>query len=339
MRCEKKRDIFIIAEAGVNHNGSLDLALQMIREAKKAGADAIKFQTFRTDELLSKFAPKAEYQKKQTGNAENQKEMLSRLELSFEEFRSLKKAADQEGILFLSTPFDLASIDFLDSLGMPFWKIPSGEITNYPYLVQIARSGKPIILSTGMSSLEEIGEALSVLTANGLTKEKITLLHCTTEYPAPYEDVHLHAMRRLGEIFGVKTGYSDHTEGTAIAVAAAALGACVIEKHFTLDRQMAGPDHKASIEPEELKQLVASIRAVEKALEGETKQPLAGEAENRAVARKSIVAATEIRQGELFTENNLTTKRPGTGISPMKWNEIIGTPANRDYKPDELITL
>ena len=331
----------VIAEIGVNHNGDIAIARRLIEAAAEAKADYVKFQTFVPEKLASAAAPQAEYQRQNQPETtdENQLDMLRRLALSETDFYLLADYCASRGIGFLSSPFDQESIEMLLRLDIDTWKIPSGEITNYPYLVQIARSGKPVILSTGMSSLEEIGEALSVLTANGLTKEKITLLHCTTEYPTPYEDVHLHAMRRLGEIFGVKTGYSDHTEGTAIAVAAAALGACVIGKHFTLDRQMPGPDHKASIAPEELKQLVASIRAVEKALEGETKQPLAGEAENRAVARKSIVAATDIRQGELFTENNLTTKRPGTGISPMKWNEIIGTPANRDYKPDELITL
>ena len=339
MRCEKKRDIFIIAEAGVNHNGSLDLALQMIREAKKAGADAIKFQTFRTDELLSKFAPKAEYQKKQTGNAENQKEMLSRLELSFEEFRSLKKAADQEGILFLSTPFDLASIDFLDSLGMPFWKIPSGEVTDLPYLEKIAKTEKRILMSTGMCEMEEIGQALQVFYRYGYTQDQITLLHCTTEYPAPVSEVNLAAMETLRKEFGVEVGYSDHTEGIAVSIAAAAMGARVLEKHFTLDRSLSGPDHKASLVPEELKELTDSVRAAVQAVGSGEKYPTEAERRNRIAARKSLVARERIRAGEILTEENVTVKRPGDGLSPMRWYEVLGKKAKRDFEEDELIEI
>lgn len=331
----------IIAEIGVNHNGDIAIARRLIDAAAEAKADYVKFQTFIPEKLASASARQAEYQRRNQPEttSENQLEMLRRLALSETDFYLLSDYCSSRNIGFMSSPFDDASIDLLQRLNVDIWKIPSGEITNYPYLVKIARTGKPTILSTGMSSLEEIKDALSVLTANGLSKEKITLLHCTTEYPTPYEDVHLKAMRRLSDIFGVKVGYSDHTEGTAIAIAAAALGAQVIEKHLTLDRNMQGPDHKASIEPEELRQMVASIRAIEQAMDGETKQLLAGEYENRAIARKSIVAATSIRKGELFSETNLTTKRPGTGISPMKWNEIIGIPANKDYDPDELILL
>jgi N,N'-diacetyllegionaminate synthase len=329
--------VYIIAEAGVNHNGDISLAKQMILEAKKAEVDAIKFQTFVSKNLVSFFAPKAEYQKQTTDQAESQLEMLQKLELSFEDFKLLSEYAKEVGIDFLSTPFDLDSVNFLTTLGMPLWKIPSGEITNKPYLTKLAQTKKPIILSTGMSTLEEIEEALELF--KNIDREDITLLHCNTEYPTPYDDVNLYAMKTLQERFGVKIGYSDHTVGIEIPIAATTLGACVIEKHFTLDKSMQGPDHKASLEPEELAAMVRAIRHVENAMGDGRKQPSLSEYKNRAIARKSIVAKEDIRKGELLTDTNLTTKRPGDGISPMKWDKVIGTCAVRDFIRDEKIEL
>ncbi|RGS66621.1 N-acetylneuraminate synthase [Roseburia inulinivorans] len=325
----------IIAEAGVNHNGSLKLAKQMIDEAAKAGADYIKFQTFKPEKLVSKFAQKADYQKKTTGNNESQLQMLEKLALSYDDFVELKKYCEQIGIGFLSTPFDEDSIRFLDSLDMDFWKIPSGEITNYPYLVQIAQTGRDIVLSTGMCEMDEIADAMKVLEESGAGN--ISLLHCNTEYPTPYEDVNLLAMKQMRTAFKKQVGYSDHTVGIEVPIAAVALGAEIIEKHFTLDKNMDGPDHKASLEPLELSQMICSIRHIEKSLGDGNKKRTASEQHNIAASRKSIVAKCAISKGDIFTEANLTVKRPGNGISPMRWKELIGTRAERDYLEDELI--
>ena len=326
--------VFIIAEAGVNHNGDIKLALALADAAKKAGADCIKFQTFKASSLVSHSAKTADYQKKAIGE-NSQENMLSKLELTYDEFRELKAYCDKIGICFLSTPFDFDSIEFLKTIDMPFWKIPSGEITNLPYLIELARTGKPVVLSTGMCTLDDIRAAVKVLRENGTPE--IKLLQCNTEYPTPYEDVNLLAMNEMKRTFGVEVGYSDHTQGIEISIAAAALGAVVIEKHFTLDRTMEGPDHKASIEPQELEDLVKSIRHIEKALGSGIKQLSPSEKKNVEVARKSIVAKRAIRKGEAFSEENLTTKRPGSGISPMRWFEVIGTKASYDYAADELI--
>ena len=326
----------IIAEAGVNHNGSLDLAKRLVDRAKECGADIVKFQTAKLGSLVTKFAPMAAYQKENTGIEESQKNMLSRLLLSFEDFLGLSEYCRNVGIKFLSTPFDIDSIHFLNSL-QDIWKIPSGEITNYPYLVEIAKTGKDIILSTGMSTLDEVDAALGVLKVNGAGK--ITLLHCTTDYPASPEDVNLRAMLTMKEHCGCPVGYSDHTQGIEVSVAAVALGAEVIEKHFTLDKTMEGPDHKASLEPNELRAMVKAVRNIERALGNGLKVPSESEKMNIEVARKSIIAARDIRKGEIFTEENLTTKRPGTGICPMMWNEILGTEARRDFMEDELIKI
>ncbi|MCR5289222.1 MAG: N-acetylneuraminate synthase [Treponema sp.] len=326
----------IIAEAGVNHNGSLETAKELVRTAKACGADIVKFQTAKLDSLVSKFAQMANYQKKNTGKVESQKEMLSKLLLSFGDFKELAEYCKEIGITFLSTPFDIESIHFLNDM-LDIWKVPSGEITNYPYLVEIAKTKKKIILSTGMSDMEEIREALNLLKENGAND--ITLLHCTTEYPAPFEEVNLNVMKTLKSEFGCKVGYSDHTKGIEVSLAAVAMGAEVIEKHFTLDCNMEGPDHKASLEPDELKALVDGIRNIEKAKGISVKKPTISEIKNRVVARKSIVAARNIKKGERFSIENLTTKRPGNGISPMRWNEIIGMTAKRDFIEDELIEV
>lgn len=327
--------ITIIAEAGVNHNGSMELAKKMIEKAAGTGADYIKFQTFKPEKLVSKFAKKADYQKKATGNDDSQLQMLEKLALSYENFMELKDYCGQRGIGFLSTPFDEDSIRFLESMNMDFWKIPSGEITNYPYLVQIAQTGKKVVLSTGMCEMEEIAEAIRVLEQNGAGK--ITLLHCNTEYPTPFEDVNLLAMNEMRQKLKKPVGYSDHTLGIEIPIAAAALGAVILEKHFTLDKSMEGPDHKASLEPHELAQMVSAVRNIEKSLGDGVKKRTPSEKQNIAAARKSIVAKCSIPKGTVFTEENLTVKRPGNGISPMKWNEIVGTKAGRDYAEDELI--
>lgn len=325
----------IIAEAGVNHNGSIELAKQMIEEAARAGADYIKFQTFKPEKLVSKYAQKADYQKKTTGSQESQLQMLEKLALSYDDFVELKKYCEQIGIGFLSTPFDEDSIRFLDRLDMDFWKIPSGEITNYPYLVQIAQTGRDIVLSTGMCEMDEIADAMKVLEESGAGN--ISLLHCNTEYPTPYEDVNLLAMKQMRTAFKKQVGYSDHTVGIEVPIAAVALGAEIIEKHFTLDKNMEGPDHKASLEPLELSQMICSIRHIEKSLGDGNKKRTASEQHNIAAARKSIVAKCAISKGDIFTEANLTVKRPGNGISPMRWKELIGTRAERDYLEDELI--
>ena len=329
--------VYIIAEAGDNHNGDFNTALKLVDVAKRAGADCVKFQTFVTEEIISKYAEMAEYQKKNTGKEESQFEMVKRLELSFDEFRKIKEYCDRVGIQFLSTPFDLKSVDFLNELGVPFFKIPSGEITNYPYLIKIAHTGKPVVMSTGMCEPDEILAAINVLEKNG--SGEITLLHCNTEYPTPLKDVNLYAMRTMKKMFGKKVGYSDHTKGIEVPVAAVALGACVIEKHFTLDKNMPGPDHKASLEPDELGRMVKNIRNIEIALGDGVKRVSESERKNIAIARKSIVAWRNIQEGEILTEENLAVKRPGTGINPMQWMEVLGTRAVRDFKEDELIEI
>lgn len=329
--------ILIIAEAGVNHNGSLELAKKMALEARRAGADIVKYQTAVPEHVVSKFAQKAEYQKQQTGSEESQLEMVRRIHFGFQAHRELKAYCDSIGIQYLSAPFDLDSIAFLKTLNLPLWKIPSGEITNLPYLEQVAALKKPVLLSTGMSNLAEIEDALGVLEAGGC--EDITLLHCNTEYPTPMEDANLRAMQELRDTFGVPVGYSDHTLGIEADIAAAALGACVIEKHFTLDRSMDGPDHKASLEPQELAEMVRAVRNVEKALGDGRKRVTQSEAKNIPVARKSIVAKRPIKKGEAFSEENLTTKRPGDGISPMRWHQVLGCAAKRDFAQDEQIEL
>ncbi|AST56848.1 N-acetylneuraminate synthase [Thermoanaerobacterium thermosaccharolyticum] len=331
------RRVFIIAEAGVNHNGDIENAKKLIYVAKKSGADAVKFQTFKSEKVISKFAQKAEYQKETTGESDTQLDMVKKLELPYKDFKELKKYCDEVEINFMSTPFDLDSIEFLNELNIDVFKIPSGEITNLPYLIKIAQTNKPIIMSTGMSTLDEIEAAINILRQNG--SGEITLLHCTTEYPAPYKDVNLRAMKTLRERFKVNVGYSDHTKGIEIPIAAVAMGAAVIEKHFTLDRNMEGPDHKASLEPDELKAMVQAIRNVESALGDGIKRPTESEIKNITIARKSIIAKRDIKKGEIFTEENITVKRPGNGISPMKWFEVLGKTAVRDFKEDELIEL
>lgn len=330
----------IIAEAGVNHNGSLDLARQLIDAAAAAGVDYVKFQTFRADKLVTRTARQAAYQSRNLGHGEeSQYTMLKRLELSPDDHRALIDHCNTKGVRFFSTAFDLESIAFLDSLGLPLWKVPSGEITNFPYLRAIGLTGKPVILSTGMATLDEIEAAVGVLTRFGTPRNGITLLHCTTEYPAPKDQVNLRAMQTMHERFGLPVGYSDHTEGIEIPVAAVAMGATVIEKHFTLDRSLPGPDHKASLEPDELTAMVRQIRAVESALGNGVKEPTPAERPNIPIARKSIVAATAIQRGELFTEENLTAKRPGTGLSPMLWEAVVGQTAPHDFEPDQPIEL
>lgn len=332
--------VLIIAEAGVNHNGSLQIAKQLIDKAVDAGVDIIKFQTFKSEKLVSKAAKQAEYQQRNTGGKdEGQLAMLKKLELSVENHYELIRYCNERNIRFWSTAFDMESIDFLHSLDMGLWKIPSGEITNYPYLRKIASFHGPIILSTGMCELSDIEAALSVLTEEGADKDSITVLHCNTEYPTPFADVNLRAMLEIGNKFGVKIGYSDHTKGIEVPIAAVALGATVIEKHFTLERNMEGPDHKASLEPQELKAMVSAIRNIELALGSGHKMVSASERKNIEIARKSIVAARDIKKGEILTEDNLTVKRPGTGISPMRWKEVIGTVATRDYSEEDMIAL
>lgn len=333
-----KRPI-IIAEAGVNHNGDLDMALRMVETAKDAGADYIKFQTFKADKLVTPEGEPAEYQKANC-NADSQIEMLRRLELTFEDFRTISLYCNEIGIGFLSTPFDSESIAFLASLGIDYMKVPSGEITNLPYLREIASTGIPAIISTGMATLEEIRHALHIFYQAGYSREKLTVLQCNTEYPTPMHDVNLKAMVTMRSQLGVPTGYSDHTGGYEVAVAAAALEATIIEKHFTLSRKMEGPDHKASLEPDELGAMVRAIRNVTEALGCGEKNVTESERKNIAIARKSIVAARDIKAGEVFSEENLTTKRPGKGLSPMLWwDKIIGTKAKADFPKDALITI
>lgn len=336
-RVYKMQKTLVIAEAGVNHNGSIEIAKRLVDTAKVCGADVVKFQTARLDSLVSKSANMAEYQKKNIGKETSQKDMLQKLLLPYEEFRVLSEYCRRVGIQFLSTPFDIESVDFLDELGCPFWKIPSGEITNWPYLVRVAKTKKPVVLSTGMCDMSEVKECVSLLRRYGTSE--ITILHCTTQYPTPYEDVNLNAMCTLQREFGCEVGYSDHTIGIEVPVAAVALGARIIEKHFTLDKNMEGPDHKASLEPAELREMVRAIRNIENALGDGEKRPAQSELKNIQVARKSIVAACDIQQGEVLTEKNITTKRPGTGINPMSWNDVLGTKAIRSFKEDELIEI
>ena len=329
----------IIAEAGVNHNGNYEMALKMIDEAKAAGADYVKFQTAKPELVISTFAPKAEYQKETTGNGESQLEMCKAIHLPLTDYKPLKEYCDKVGIGFMSTPFDLVSIDVLEPLDMDYYKIPSGEITNLPYLRAIAAKGRKVIISTGMSELPEIEEALQVLENSGLKRSDIIVLHCNTEYPTPMRDVNLRAMLDIRDRLGVAVGYSDHTNGIEVPIAAVALGAEVIEKHFTLDKTLPGPDHKASLEPQELKAMVDAIRNIESALGDGKKKVTDSERPNIIVARKSIVAARAIKAGEVYTEENVTVKRPGNGISPMKWDDVLGKTAPRDFEYDELIEL
>ncbi len=327
--------VTVIAEAGVNHNGDLSLAKRMVEAAKEAGADYVKFQTFVPENLVSKKAKKAEYQKKATGEDGSQLAMLQKLALTEQDFWELKRHCDVLGIGFLSTPFDFESIDVLAKMEMDFWKLPSGEATNLPYLEKIAKTGKKVVLSTGMCQMQEIKDAVSVLEENGAFD--ITLLHCNTEYPTPFSDVNLLAMRQMKEELKKPVGYSDHTVGTEVAIAAVALGATVIEKHFTLDRTMEGPDQKASLEPRELAQMVKAIRNIEESLGDGVKRRTASEEKNCISARKSIVAKRPIRKGEAFTVDNLTVKRPGSGKSPMLWRETLGQTAQKDYEEEEMI--
>lgn len=329
--------VLIIAEAGVNHNGSLELAKRMALCAKNAGADIVKYQTAVPELVISKFAQKAEYQKRETGENESQLDMVCRIHFDFEGHRQLKAYCDAIGVQYLSAPFDLPSVAFLQQLDLPVFKIPSGEITNLPYLEAVAETGKPVILSTGMSTLPEIEDAVALLENGGCPS--ITLLHCNTEYPTPYEDANLLAMLDLAQQFGLPVGLSDHTAGWECDVAAAALGATVIEKHFTLDKTMEGPDHKASLDPAELAAMIAAVRNTEAALGSGKKVVSESEAKNKPIARKSIVAAKSIEAGEIFTAQNLTTKRPGDGISPMRWHEVLGKTAKRSFSEDEQIEL
>ena len=331
----------IIAEAGVNHNGSLELAKQLVKKAYEAGVDYVKFQTFKSEKVVSKNAKKADYQIENTGKKEeSQLEMVKKLELSYDDHQILIDYCNELGIKFFSTAFDFDSIEYLHSLGLGLWKIPSGEVTNYPFLKRIAAYNEKTILSTGMCDMEDVRAAVNALYKNGLSKENLILLHCNTEYPTPFEDVNLKAMDALRNEFGVEVGYSDHTKGIEVPIAAVALGATVIEKHFTLDRNMEGPDHKASLEPDELKAMVSAIRNIEQAVGGDgTKHVSESERKNIAIARKSIVAACDIKKEEVFTEQNLTVKRPGSGISPMRWEEVLGMKAKRDFAEDELIEI
>ena len=334
------KHVLIIAEAGVNHNGSLDIAKQLIDKAVEAGVDIIKFQTFKSEKLVSKAARQAEYQQRNIGKKdEGQLAMLKKLELSHADHEELMTYCHEKGIRFFSTAFDIDSIEYLHSLDLGLWKIPSGEITNYPYLRKIAQYHEPVILSTGMCELSDIEATVNVLVEFGVEKEQITILHCNTEYPTPYEDVNLRAMLEIRDRFGVNVGYSDHTKGIEVPIAAVALGATVIEKHFTLDKNMEGPDHKASLEPDELKSMVVAIRNIERALGAGHKTVSESEQKNIEIARKSIVAACPIKKGEMFTEDNLTVKRPGNGISPMRWNEVIGKVATKDFEEEEMIAL
>jgi len=329
--------VFIIAEAGVNHNGSIKLAKELIDVASDAGADAVKFQTFKAETLVSKSAQKASYQKETTDGKESQFDMLKKLELDVATHRELIEYCHPKKIMFLSTPFDLESIELLDSLGLEIFKIPSGEITNLPYLMAIAKLNKKVILSSGMATMQEIRDAFEVLVQNGTQKENITILHANTMYPTPMEDVNLNAMLTIKKELNVEVGYSDHTLGIEVPTAAVAMGASVIEKHFTLSRDMEGPDHKASLEPQELRAMVKAIRNIQKALGSFEKKPSPSETPNILVARKSIVASKTIAKGELLSESNLTVKRPASGINPMRWDEVLGKVAQKSYAVDEMI--
>ncbi|MCT4566305.1 MAG: N-acetylneuraminate synthase [Maledivibacter sp.] len=330
-------EVFIIAEAGVNHNGDINIAKQLIDAAKEAGADAIKFQTFKAENIVSKYAEKAEYQKKTTDNKESQLDMIRNLEISFKDFEILKNYCDEKNILFMSTPFDIESIKFLHEIGLEVFKIPSGEITNLLYLREIGKLKKKVIMSSGMSNLGEIEAALNILIENGTID--VTVLHCNTQYPTPMIDVNLNAMLTIKDAFKVNIGYSDHTLGFEVPIAAVALGAKVIEKHFTLDKNMKGPDHESSLEPDELKAMIKSIRNIERALGNGIKRLSESEMNNINIVRKSIVASRNINRGEILTEENITTKRPGNGISPMRWDEILGKKVLRDFNKDELIEI
>ncbi|MES2770821.1 MAG: N-acetylneuraminate synthase [Pseudomonadota bacterium] len=332
-----KQQTILIAEAGVNHNGDLNMAKRLIDVAADAGADYVKFQTFSAERQVTRYAQKANYQIATTDSAESHYAMLKKLELSAEMHHALLAHCQQRAIGFLSTGFDIEAVKFLHSLGVRLFKIPSGEVTNLPYLRYVGSLGGDIILSTGMCSLGEVEAALTLLEQAGTARTRVTVLHCTTEYPAPMHEVNLRAMHNIGLAFGVRTGYSDHTQGIEVAIAAVALGACLIEKHFTLDRSLPGPDHQASLEPHQLKEMVLAIRNIELALGDGIKRLASAERDNLAVARKSIVAARAIRQGEAFSCENLCTKRPGNGISPMCWDELLGELASRDFAPDELI--
>lgn len=327
----------IIAEAGVNHNGSLEMAREMALKAKECGADMVKYQTAVPELVISRFAPKAEYQKKTTGENESQLEMVRRLHFDFDAHRELKKYCDSIGILYISSPFDIPSVRFLGTLNLPAIKVPSGELTNLPYLEEVGKTKTPVILSTGMSTLNEIEDAVDILEGSGCPD--ITLLHCNTQYPTPYEDANLTAMITLCEQFGMPVGLSDHTNGWECDVAAVALGATVIEKHFTLDKSLPGPDQRASLNPEELAAMVSAVRHTEAALGSGKKRVTGSELENKTIARKSIVASRPIKKGETFTADNLTTKRPGDGISPMQWYNVLGKNAKRDFAEDEKIDL
>lgn len=333
----ESKHIIIIAEAGVNHNGDYELARRMVLAAKEAGADYVKFQTAVPELVISTYAPKAEYQKETTGEAQSQLDMCRAIHLPLSDYAPLKALCDEAGIGFMSTPFDLVSIDCLAPLGMDYWKIPSGEITNLPYLRKIASQGGRVIMSTGMSTLDEVETAVRILEENGTGRDRIILLHCTTQYPTPFEAVNLRAMDALRTLGCAGVGYSDHTRGIAVPVAAAALGACVLEKHFTLDRNLPGPDHKASLEPDELAAMVREVREVEAALGDGCKRVAEAERANITVARKSIVAARHITAGEVFTADNITVKRPGNGMSPLLWDKVLGRRASQDYEADRLI--
>ena len=333
----KFKKVFIIAEAGVNHNGSIELAKKMVDAAKESCVDAVKFQTFKAERVVSKKAEKAQYQKDATNESESQFEMLRKLELDVEAHKELIAYCEKKSIMFLSTPFDHDSIDMLYDLGLEIFKIPSGEITNLPYLRHIGSLGKKVVLSSGMSNLKEVGDALNILINAGTSKDNITVLHANTMYPTPMEDVNLNAMLTIQKEFSVSIGYSDHTLGIEVDIAAVAMGASLIEKHFTLNNKMDGPDHKASLEPNELKSMVLAIRNIEKALGSFEKKPSPSESINIDIARKSIVSKQDIKKGEALSEENITTKRPGNGISPMEWDSVIGKNANKDYQMDDLI--
>jgi len=335
----KKDKVFIIAEAGVNHNGSIETAKKLIHIAAACGADAVKFQTFKADSLVSINAQKAQYQLNTTSHDESHLEMIKSLELDLADHKILIKECHKKKIMFLSSPFDIGSINLLIKLKLNIFKIPSGEITNLPYLYAIGKLNKNLILSTGMSNITEIKNALNVLIKSGTSKQKITILHCNTEYPTPFQDVNLKAMTTIGKVFDIKYGYSDHTLGIHIPIAAVAMGASIIEKHFTIDKNMSGPDHKASLEPSELKKMIASIRDIEIALGDGIKQPSKSEFKNTQIARKSIVAKIFIKKGNAFTDENITTKRPGNGISPMLWNKVINQKAIKNFYPDDLIEI
>lgn len=336
----KTERVYIIAEAGVNHNGDKQKAIELIDAAYQAGADAVKFQSFKADKLVSKAAKKAHYQSENMGNGDNsQYNMLKSLELTEEDHVTLIKECEKRGIQFLSTAFDADGIDFLDKLGLPVFKSPSGEITNYPYLKRLAEKGKPVILSTGMANMEEVKSAVKILTNHGLDKKDITVLHCNTEYPTPMKDVNLKTMNFIGNELGVKVGYSDHTLGIEVPIGAVALGAKVIEKHFTLDRNLPGPDHRASLEPDGLKDMVLAIRNIEKALSGNgRKEPSESEKKNIEIARKSIHTLKPLKKGDIISESDIIPLRPENGISPMKWDEIIGKKVIRDLKENEVLT-